>query len=921
MRKKVLLTLMLIVGLLSLLWLASSKSTTFKSLTKANPSPTSSVPSKEAVLAKLADLERGWVKNEGQWDERALFSAPGYFGTTWIAKDGELLHVAVKKEECKEQTTKTKACPSKSWVISERWVGGKVQTITPEEELPTKVSYFIGNDPSKHRSNLPTYRYVSLGEVWSGIEVKLKATQKTVEKLFYVKPGADPSKIVVEVDGAEGLKLSKDGEIIIQTGLGDLKLSKPSAWQEKDGKKLPVEVSYKLIGKNRYSFVVAKADPSLPIVIDPILASTFIGGSGEEVAYSIALYGLGNVYVAGYTTSSDYPTTFGAYDTSHNGGDVFVSKLSNDLSSLLASTFIGGSDEEIAYSIALDSSGNVYVAGYTESSDYPTTFGAYDTSHNGGDVFVSKLSNDLSSLLASTFIGGSSYEEAHSIALDSSGNVYVAGFTYSSDYPTTSYAYDTSYNGGDADVFVSKLSNDLSSLLASTFIGGSDEEIAYSIALDSLGNVYVAGFTYSSDYPTTSYAYDTSYNGGDADVFVSKLSNDLSNLLASTFIGGSGPEVAYSIALDSSGNVYVTGLTYSSDYPTTSYAYDTSHNGGYADVFVSKLSNNLSSLLASTFIGGSDEEIAYSIALDSSGNVYVAGFTYSSDYPTTSYAYDTSYNGGDADVFVSKLSNDLSSLLASTFIGGSDEEIAYSIALDSLGNVYVAGLTYSSDYPTTSGAYDTSHNGGDADVFVSKLSNDLSSLLASTFIGGSDEEIAYSIALDSSGNVYVTGLTYSSDYPTTSYAYDTSHNGGYADVFVSKLSNNLSSLLASTFIGGGGKEVAYSIALYGSENVYVAGYTASSDYPTTSGAYDTSHNGGYTDVFVSKLDSNLSSEAGGGSGGGGGGGGGGGSGGGGGGGGGGCSMTGSASSVAGLWNILVWLSVPAFVVARRIRRR
>jgi hypothetical protein len=548
MRKKVLLTLMLIVGLLSLLWLASSKSTTFKSLTKANPSPTSSVPSKEAVLAKLADLERGWVKNEGQWDERALFSAPGYFGTTWIAKDGELLHVAVKKEECKEQTTKTKACPSKSWVISERWVGGKVQTITPEEELPTKVSYFIGNDPSKHRSNLPTYRYVSLGEVWSGIEVKLKATQKTVEKLFYVKPGADPSKIVVEVDGAEGLKLSKDGEIIIQTGLGDLKLSKPSAWQEKDGKKLPVEVSYKLIGKNRYSFVVAKADPSLPIVIDPILASTFIGGSDYEGARSIALDSSGNVYVAGYTYSSNYPTTSGAYDTSYNGGDVFVSKLSNNLSSLLASTFIGGSRYEEAHSIALDSSGNVYVTGYTESSDYPTTSGAYDRqcgtdgTCNGGyaDVFVSKLSNDLRSLLASTFIGGGGKEVAYSIALDSSGNVYVAGYTKSSNYPTTSGAYDTSYNGGDADVFVSKLSNNLSGLLASTFIGGSGEEVAYSIALYGSENVYVAGYTASSDYPTTSYAYDTSHNGGYTDVFVSKLDSNLSSEAGGGSGGGGG---------------------------------------------------------------------------------------------------------------------------------------------------------------------------------------------------------------------------------------------------------------------------------------------------------------------------------------------------------------------------------------------
>jgi hypothetical protein len=174
MPKRVFLTLVLIASLLSLIWLASSQSNVLKTLTKANPSPTSSVPSKEIVSAKLALLERGWVKNEGQWDEEALFSAPGYFGTTWITKDGQLVHVAVKGKE--------------SWVISERWVGGKVQAITPEEELPTKVSFFVGNDPSKHKTNLPTYRYVSLGEVWSGIEVKLKATQKTVENFSTSSP-------------------------------------------------------------------------------------------------------------------------------------------------------------------------------------------------------------------------------------------------------------------------------------------------------------------------------------------------------------------------------------------------------------------------------------------------------------------------------------------------------------------------------------------------------------------------------------------------------------------------------------------------------------------------------------------------------------------------------------------------------------
>jgi len=379
MRKRVFLALVLIASLLSLVWLASSRSTASRSLTKAEPSTTPSVPSKEAVSAKLAGLERGWVKNEGQWDERALFSAPGYFGTTWITKDGELLHVAVKKEECKDKTEKAKTCPSKSWVISERWVDGKVQAIKGEEELQTKVSYFIGNDPSKHRSGLSTYRYVSLGEVWSGVEIKLKATQKTVEKLFYVKPGADPSKIQVQVDGAKGLKLSKDGEIIIQTGLGDLKLSKPIAWQEKYGKKLPVEVSYKLVGKNRYSFEVAKADPSLPVVIDPILQSTYLGGSGSDWAYAIAIHPTtGDVYVAGVTYSTDFPRTSGGAQASKGANsDAFVAKLDSTLTNpSFQSTYLGGSGDEAAYALAIHpTTGDVYVAGDTTSPDFPRTSG------------------------------------------------------------------------------------------------------------------------------------------------------------------------------------------------------------------------------------------------------------------------------------------------------------------------------------------------------------------------------------------------------------------------------------------------------------------------------------------------------------------------------------------------------------------
>jgi hypothetical protein len=409
------------------------------------------VPSKEAISAKLADLERGWVKNEGQWDERALFSAPGYFGTTWITKDGQLVHVAVKGKE--------------SWVISERWVGGKVQTITPEEELPTKVSFFVGNDPSKHKTNLPTYRYVSLGEVWSGIEVKLKATQKTVEKLFYVKPGADPSKIVVQVDGAEGLRLSKDGEIIIQTGLGELKLSKPIAWQEKDGKKLPVEVSYKLIGKNRYSFEVAKADPSLPLVIDPILQSTYLGGSNNNEAYALAIHPTtGEVYVAGLTESIDFPNTSGGAQESKSGGnEAFVARLDKDLTQVLQSTYLGGSGWDEARALAIHpTTGEVYVAGYTESANFPKATGGAQNKYGGkGDTFVARLNKDLTKILQSTYLGGKGLDVAYALAIHpTTGEVYVAGYTESIDFPNTSGGAQKSKSGGN-EAFVARLNSTL----------------------------------------------------------------------------------------------------------------------------------------------------------------------------------------------------------------------------------------------------------------------------------------------------------------------------------------------------------------------------------------------------------------------------------------------------------------------------
>ena len=583
MRKELLLALVPTAGLLSLLWLADGQSTVSKSLTKANPTPTSSVPSKEAVSAKLATLERGWVKNEGQWDERALFSAPGYFGTTWIAKDGELLHVAVKGKE--------------SWVISERWVGGKVQAITPEEELPTRVSFFVGNDPSKHKTNLPTYRYVSLGEVWSGIEVKLKATQKTVEKLFYVKPGADPSKIVVEIGGAKGLKLSKDGEIIIKTGLGDLKLSKPIAWQEKDGKKLPVEVSYKLIGKNRYSFVVAKADPSLPIVIDPILQSTYLGGSGWDEAKAIAIHPTtGEVYVAGRTHSTNFPDTSGGAQASFRGvSDAFVAKLNSSLTQILQATYLGGSGWDEAKAIAIHpTTGEVYVAGETQSTNFPNTSGGAQASFRGvPDAFVARLNSSLTQILQATYLGGNDWDIAKAIAIHpTTGEVYVAGMTYSTNFPNTSGGAQVSFRGV-SDAFVARLNSSLTQILQATYLGGSNRDIAKAIAIHpTTGEVYVAGETQSTNFPNTSGGAQASFRGV-SDAFVAKLNSSLTQILQATYLGGSGNDIAKALAIHpTTGEVYVAGRTHSTNFPNTSGGAQASFRG-VPDAFVARLSANL----------------------------------------------------------------------------------------------------------------------------------------------------------------------------------------------------------------------------------------------------------------------------------------------------------------------------------------
>jgi hypothetical protein len=595
---------------------------------------------------------------------------------------------------------------------------------------------------------------------------------------------------------------------------------------------------------------IAKLSSDLTVLI----AATFLGGStNDERATTLAIDAQGNIYVAGETSSSDFPTTAGAYDTGNHGTDGFITKLSGDLATLLASTFLGGDDRyDSVKALALDIQGNVYVVGRTNSPSFPHTSTSLwrCTSQGVSDAFVTKLSSDLSNLLASSCLHGMGSDSATAIALDAQGNVYVGGYTESSNFPTTPAAYDSTSNG-HWDAFIAKLSNDLNTLIASTFLGAIHSDLMETLALDAQGNVYVAGRTDSPNFPTTPGAYQSSTDGLPKG-FISKLNGDLTTLLASTVL-----QTAHGItnfALDDQGDIYVVGSTGSTNFPTTPGSFDQTHNGE-EDAFISKLNGNLTTLLASTFLGGSASEGVADLALDTYGNVYVAGSTGSINFPTTPGAFDQTHNGG-VDAFISKLNSNLIGLSASTLLGGSSgRDKATALTLDTQGNVYLAGETASAIFPTSSGALDTIHNGS-FDAFITKMSGDLTSLITATFLGGSNIDKVTALTFDPQGNLYVTGITYSTDFPTTQGAFDPTHNGS-SDIFVARLSSDLNALSAATFLGGNSLDEAMALALNAQGNVYVAGKTHSANFPVSIGTFDTTHSGSGDEAFIVKLSGDL----------------------------------------------------------------
>jgi hypothetical protein len=604
------------------------------------------------------------------------------------------------------------------------------------DELAGTSNYFIGNDPAKWRPNVPTYAKVKYEGIYSGIDLVYYGNQRELEYDFVLQPGANPDAIRLGIEGASKLRLDR-GDLVLSSPGGDVRLRRPYAYQEVNGTKRETRGHYVMKKKNEVGFRIASYDRSRPLIIDPVLAySTYLGGSTNDAAYDIAVDSAGNAYVTGFTTSTDFPTA-DAFQPAYGGnGDAFVTKINADGTTLLYSTYLGGSSDEVGQGIAVDSAGSVYLVGYTGSDDFPTVNPIQPTRHGYHDAFVTKISPDGSALIYSTYLGGSGDDYGWGIAVDSAGNAHVTGDTPSRDFPVLKALQPKFHEGANFNSFVSEINADGSALIYSTYWGGSGGEGGSRVAVDPAGNTYIGGYTFSPDFPTVN-AIQPTY-AGNVDAYLTKLSADGQKAIYSTFLGGSGFEYGWDVAVDSAGNAYMTGFTQSTDFPTAHALQPTNHGG--ADAFVAKINGSGNALVYSTYLGGSNTDLGTTIAADSSGNAYVGGYTKSKDFPTVNAIQPTNHGGFDA--FVTKISGDGSALLYSTYLGGKANESIFDagyrdlgIAVDSAGSAYVTGTTKSTNFPKTLLAFQQSLKGG-ADAFVAKIASQ-------TFVSVSPLKLTY----------------------------------------------------------------------------------------------------------------------------------------------------------------------------------
>jgi len=595
------------------------------------------------------------------------------------------------------------------------------------EELTGTSNYFIGSDPSRWYSNVPTFTKVKYSEIYPGIDLVYYGNQRQLEYDFIVSPRANPHLIGFDVTGARSMRIDMQGDLVLKVGEEQVRWRRPVAYQENNGARQLVPVRYQL-RRQHVGFELASYDVNRRLYIDPLLYSTYLGGHTSDWGQGIAVDRAGNTYITGITESTDFPATTGVLQpTCHIGNNVgcfnvFVTKINSLGSALVYSTFLGGTGGDTGFAIAVDSSGNAYVTGDTASSDFPTTAGAFRTASPCGGVyacksaFVSKINATGSALLYSTYLGGSRSSSGFGIAVDGTGHAYVAGSTISTDFPTTAGAFQRVFNGFATNAFVTKFNFSGSGLLYSTYLGGSDQvwgDKAYGIAVDSAGSAYVTGYAGSRDFPTTAGAFQISPGG----TFVTKLNQNGSALVFSTYLGVRG--LASAIAVDGAGDAYVTGDAESSGFPVTAGAFQTSCGGGgnygCMDAFVTALNPSGSGLIYSTLLGGGEHDFGTGIAVDSSHNAYVTGFTDSPNFPTAhplQPQLGCFYTCPTMNAFVAKVNQTGSALVYSTYLGDSVNSYAYylgepgvspqggGIAVDNAGNAHVVGATSSLIFPT-----------------------------------------------------------------------------------------------------------------------------------------------------------------------------------------------------------------------------
>jgi hypothetical protein len=699
-----------------------------------------------------------WVANHGQWDARATFRAQSFAGAVWVTTDGKLVHefAGVKKStnaggvslpsgavaNSRRDIGRTGHDPSietaneqkLGWVLTERFVGGQFTTpATGVDRQAGNVSYLIG-DATRHVKEAASYGRVELGEVFPGVNVALKATNANVEKLFTVAPHRDPNLIRMAIGGAQSLRLGADGGLIAETGHGEIAFTAPIAFQEINGQRKEVAVRYTLdADASEYGFALAAYDRNDPITIDPLLQSTFLGGSGSENLRAMAIHPVsGEVYVAGSTSSTNFPGTIGGAQTSSAGA--FVSRFNATLTARLQSTYLGGSFGTSATALAIHpTSGDVYVAGDTQSADFPGTIGGAQPTNGGAaltfDVFVSRFNAALTSLVQSTYLGGSGTDFGVALAIHpSSGDVYVAGTTTLGAFPGTPGGAQPE-GGAGVNAFVSRFNSALTTRLQSTFHAGSGDDNATALAIHpASGDVYIAGYSSSTNFAGTSGGAQAASGGGSFDAFIGRYNAALTTRLQSTYLGGSASDIVYAIAFHpGSGDVYVAGQTLSSVLPAATGGAQPSY-GGNADAFATRFNAALTTILQSTYLGATSGDVANALAIHpSKGEIYVAGFTNSFDFPGTELptrgAQSTS--GGERDAFLARFNASLTTRFQSTYLGGGLNDDANALAISALsGDVYVAGTTSSTTFPGTAGGAETA-NSGSPDAFISRFSPDL----------------------------------------------------------------------------------------------------------------------------------------------------------------------------------------------------